>query len=164
MRSGLISYERSTMAENKIVFNLLKNTNTNLLSICLLLLRCLIGIYLFIAGAGKAMGWFGGFNIDATIQFYTKMGISIPLAYLSCYTEFIGGFLLIIGLFTRPAAFAVMINMLVATIVSLHAGLMGPASAQTPLLFLIVDIAILIAGPMSISFDNFLVKKFSGLT
>lgn len=159
MKSGLISSNSNTMAKNKAIFNLLNNTNHNLLSICLLLLRCLIGIYLFIAGAGKAMGWFGGFNIDATLQFYTKMGISLPFAYLSCYTEFIGGFLLVIGLFTRPAAFAVMINMLVATIVSLHAGLMGPASAQTPLLFLIVDIAILIAGPMSISLDNFLVKK-----
>jgi putative oxidoreductase len=149
------------MAENKVIFKFLNNTNTNLLNICLLLLRCLIGIYLFIAGAGKAMGWFGGFNIDATIQFYTKMGISLPLAYLSCYTEFIGGFLLIIGLFTRPAAFAVMINMLVATIISLHAGLIGPASAQTPFIFLIVDIAILIAGPMSISIDKLLVSKFS---
>jgi putative oxidoreductase len=107
------------------------------------------------------LGWFGGFNIDATIQFYTKMGISLPLAYLSCYTEFIGGFLLIIGLFTRPAAFAVMINMLVATIVSLQYGLMGPASAQTPLSFLIVDIVILIAGPMSISVDKLLVRKFT---
>jgi putative oxidoreductase len=149
------------MAENKVIFKLLNNTNTNLLSICLLLLRIFIGIYLFIAGAGKALGWFGGFNIDATIQFYTKMGISLPLAYLSCYTEFIGGFLLIIGLFTRPAAFAVMINMLVATIVSLQYGLMGPASAQTPLSFLIVDIVILIAGPMSISVDKLLVRKFT---
>jgi putative oxidoreductase len=149
------------MAENKVIFKLLNNTNTNLLNICLLLLRCLIGIYLFIAGAGKAMGWFGGFNIDATIQFYTKMGISLPFVYLSCYTEFIGGFLLVIGLFTRPAAFAVMINMLVATIISLHAGLVGPASAQTPFIFLIVDIAILIAGPMSISIDKLLVRKFS---
>ena len=149
------------MPENKAIFKLLNNTNTNLLSICLLLLRFLIGIYLFIAGAGKVLGWFGGFNIDATIQFYTKMGISLPFAYLSCYTEFIGGFLLIIGLFTRPAAFAVMINMLVATILSLHAGLMGPASAQTPLLFLIIDIAILIAGPMSISVDKLLIRNFS---
>ena len=149
------------MAENKVIFNLLNKTNTNFLSICVLLLRCLIGIYLFVAGAGKVMGWFGGFNIDATIQFYTKMGISSLFAYLSCYTEFLGGFLLTIGLFTRPAAFAVMINMLVATIISLHAGLIGPASAQTPLIFLIVDIAILIAGPMSISIDKLLVRKFS---
>jgi putative oxidoreductase len=149
------------MAKNKTISNLLNTTNTNLLSICVLLLRCLIGIYLFIAGASKVAGWFGGFNIDATIQFYTKMGISLPFAYLSCYTEFVGGLLLTIGLFTRPAAFAVMINMLVATIVSLQFGLMGPSSAQTPLFFLIVDIAILIAGPMSISIDKLLVRKFS---
>ena len=148
------------MAAKKVIFKLLNNTNTNLLSISLLLLRCLIGIYLFIAGAGKVMGWFGGYSIDATIQFYTKMGISVPFAYLSCYTEFIGGFLLTIGLFTRPAAFAVMINMFVATVISLHAGLIGPSSAQTPLIFLVVDIAILIAGPMSISIDKLIVRKF----
>jgi len=148
------------MTENKIIFKLLNGTNTSLVSVCVLLLRCLIGIFLFMAGAGKVLGWFGGYNMEATIQFYTKVGISVPLAYLSSYTEFIGGFLLTIGLLTRPVAFAIMINMSVATIISLSAGLMGPSSAQTPLTFLIVDIAILLAGPMSYSIDRLLIRKF----
>jgi putative oxidoreductase len=148
------------MIENKLIFKLLNGTNTSLVSFCVLLLRCLIGIFLFMAGAGKVLGWFGGYNMEATIQFYTKVGISVPLAYLSSYTEFIGGFLLTIGLLTRPAAFAIMINMSVATIISLSAGLMGPSSAQTPLTFLIADIAILLAGPMSYSIDSLLIRKF----
>jgi putative oxidoreductase len=148
------------MRENKFVFKTLYSTNTSLLSVCLLLLRCLIGIYLFIAGSGKLMGWFGGYGIEATLQGFTKMGIPLPLAYLSCYTEFIGGFLLIIGLLTRPAAFAIMINMLVATIVTLPGGLMGPTSAQTPLIFLIIAIVILLAGPVGYSIDRFIFRKF----
>ncbi len=49
--------------------------------------------------------------------FVFEMGISPFLAHLSCYTEFIGGFLLIVGLLARPAAFAIMINVLVAVLV-----------------------------------------------
>ncbi len=147
------------MKRNKIVYEIFNGTNFSLLNICLLLLRCLIGIYLFIAGAGKVAGWFGGIDMPATLEFFTKMGISAPLAYLSSYTEFIGGFLLTIGLFTRPVAFAVMINMIVATVVNLQGGLMGPSSAQTPLIFLTVDIGILIAGPMAYSLDNLIFRK-----
>src|SRR3990167_10554686 len=96
---------------------LLTETNTTLLNVSLLLLRLTVGIILFLAGAGKVLGWFGGQGIEATLDiFVSQMGIHPILAYLSCYTEFIGGFLLIVGLLTRPAAFALMINILVAAV------------------------------------------------
>lgn len=83
----------------------------------------------------------------------------MPLTYLSTYTEFLGGLLLIIGLLTRPVAFAVMINMLVATLVTLPHGFMGPTGAQTPFLFLVIDIVILLAGPMAFSVDRIIFGK-----
>jgi len=98
--------------------------------------------------------------MEATIQGFSKIGISIPLTYLSTFTEFTGGLLLIIGLLTRPAAFAVMINMLVATLVTLPHGFMGPTGAQTPFIFLVIDIVILLAGPMVYSIDMFIFRKF----
>ena len=137
---------------------LLTETNTTLLNVFLLLLRCTVGIILFIAGAGKVLGWFGGQGIEATIDLFVKdMGISPFLAYLSCYTEFIGGFLLIVGLLTRPAAFAIMINMLVAVLVTLPNGFL--AGASYPFSFMMSSIIILLAGPMAYSLDAWLVNR-----
>ncbi len=129
------------------------NTNSGLQNIALLLGRCTIGVLLFMAGSGKLFGWFGGYGLEPSLQGYGKLGISVPLAYLSIYTEFIGGFLLTIGLFTRPAAFAIMINMAVATILTLPSGFMGPTGAQSPFIFLIIDLMILLAGPKEYSID-----------
>jgi len=147
------------MAKNNLIVKILNETNPSLVSLSLLLLRCTIGILLFIAGSGKLFGWFGGFGMEATIQGFSKIGISMPLTYLSTFTEFTGGLLLIIGLLTRPAAFAVMINMLVATLVTLPHGFMGPTGAQTPFIFLVIDIVILLAGPMVYSIDMFIFRK-----
>lgn len=147
------------MKKNNLLVKILKDTNPNLLSLSVLILRCTIGILLFIAGSGKLFGWFGGYGMEATLQGFSKIGISMPLTYLSTYTEFLGGLLLIIGLLTRPVAFAVMINMLVATLVTLPHGFMGPTGAQTPFLFLVIDIVILLAGPMAYSVDRIIFGK-----
>lgn len=149
------------MNNNNLSFRLFKAANPALVSISVLLLRCTVGFLLFVAGSGKAFGWFAGYGMEATFQGYAKMGFSAPLAYLSMFTELLGGLLLVIGLLTRPAAFAIMINMIVATIVSLPGGFMGPAGAQTPFIFLMMDIAILLAGPMAYSLDTVIFKKSS---
>jgi len=147
------------MTQNPIFLKIFKDTNPTLVSIGLLLLRCTLGILLFIAGSGKLFGWFSGYGMKATIEGFGKIGISMPLIYLSTYTELIGGLLITIGLLTRPAAFAVMINMLVATLVTLPNGFMGPTGAQTPFIFLIIDIVILLCGPMTFSMDALFFKK-----
>lgn len=136
----------------------LTESNTTLLNVSILLLRLAVGIILFVAGAGKVMGWFGGQGIDATIDiFVSKMGIHPILAYLSCYTEFIGGFLLIVGLLTRPAAFAITINMLVATVLMLPNGFMTGASY--PFSVMVSSLVILLAGPMGYSLDALIFGK-----
>ena len=109
------------MISSNLNLNIIKGTNPTLASISVLLLRCTVGILLFMSGSGKIFGWFGGYGMEATLQGYAKMGFSSPLAHISMFTEFFGGLLLVAGLLTRPAAFAVMINMLIATIVSLPA-------------------------------------------
>lgn len=143
---------------------LLTETNRTLLNVSLLLLRLTVGIILFLAGAGKVLGWFGGMGIDATLDiFVSQMGIRPVLAYLSSYTEFIGGFLLIVGLLTRPAAFAIMINMLVAAVVTLPNGFLKGASY--PFSMMVSSIIILLAGPLAYSLDAWLLsgrKEFAG--
>ena len=147
------------MSNKKLILNLLEGTNGKLVSTSVLLLRCTIGLLLFAAGSGKVLGWFGGYGMVATLKGYATMGISAPLATLSAYTEFIGGILIAVGLLTRPAAFAVMINMVVATIVSLPNGFMSPTGAQSPFIFLMIDIAILAAGPLTYSLDSLIFRK-----
>jgi putative oxidoreductase len=140
---------------------ILTQTNNNLHSISILLLRLTIGIILFVAGAGKVLGWFGGMGLETTIGIFTsKMHIPAFLAYLSCFTEFIGGFLLITGLLTRPAAVAVFINMLVATIIVAPNGFLKGGAAY-PLTLTIISLVILLSGPMVYSLDAwiFRVKK-----
>jgi putative oxidoreductase len=130
-----------------------------LLNISFLLARCTIGVLLFMAGAGKLFGWFGGTGVAVSLEFYSGMGFSSPLAYMSMITEFLGGFLLTIGFLTRPAAFAVMINMAVATLLSLPAGFRGPMGAQIPFLYLVIDFMILLAGPMAYSLDRYIFRE-----
>ena len=137
------------MTNKNTIIKLLTETNIKLLSVCLLLLRCTAGVILFVAGSGKVFGWFGGAGMELTVKtFVTQFGIPAPLAYLSSFTELIGGFLLIVGLLTRPAAFAVMINMFVATIVTLPNGFL--TAAAFPFSLLIGAVIIQLAGPMAI--------------
>ena len=147
------------MAVNNLISKVFKDTNSSFISLGILFLRFTIGILLFVAGSGKVLGWFGGYGVEATLQGYGKMGFSALLAYLSMYTEFFGGLLLTVGLLTRLSAFAIMINMLVATIVTLPNGFMGPTGAQTPFLFLVIDVVILLTGPMAFSLDFILFRR-----
>jgi putative oxidoreductase len=133
--------------------NLLTQTNTRLLSLSMLLLRWTVGIILFVLGAGKVMGWFGGIGMEATLGNFAKMGIPEFWAYVSCYTEFIGGFLLIIGFLTRPAAFAMFINMLVAVIVKGPTDFFAPGGGAYPFTLMICSLVILLIGPMAYSVD-----------
>lgn len=146
------------MLKNKTTIKILTVNNYALLSTSVLLLRCTIGIILFVAGAGKVFGWFGGFGMEQTIKFFSQIGISVPLTYLSSYTEFLGGLLLAFGLFTRPVAFAVVINMLVATIVTLPNGFIAKNGASYPFIFLVISVVILLTGPMAYSVDALIIK------
>lgn len=132
------------------------DTNIKALSTAILLMRIMAGLILFVSGAGKAMGWFGGFGLPATIEmFKTNMHLSTFWIYVSCYTEFIGGFLIIIGLLTRVAATALFINMLVATLfVGFKNFFMG--GAAYPCLLMVIFLFLLLSGPMAFSVDALL--------
>lgn len=138
----------------------LTTTNPNLISLGVFLIRVMIGLILFVAGAGKALGWFNGMGIDITIQmFRDHVGISAPWGYISTYAEFIGGALLFIGLFTRVAAFILAINMCVAVIVVGMKDFFGPQGAAYPCLIFVGCVLIALTGPMKISLDAVLERN-----
>lgn len=134
-------------------------TNTRALNIAILLLRIMAGLTLFIAGAGKVAGWFGGFGMTTTRQmFETNMHLSAFWTYVSSYSEFIGGFLIIVGLLTRVAATALFINMLVATLfVGFKNFFMG--GAAYPCLLMVIFLALIFTGPMAYSIDALARRK-----
>lgn len=77
-------------------------------------LRITLGTIFFMHGSQKVLGWFGGHGLAESAAMMGKMGIPAPLAYLSIFTEFLGGILLIVGALTRVVGIALIINMAVA--------------------------------------------------
>ncbi|HEY2294390.1 MAG TPA: DoxX family protein, partial [Thermoanaerobaculia bacterium] len=74
------------------------------------------------------------------------------LGYVSALTEFLGGILLVVGLFTRFAAFMVAGNMLVALLfVDIHHGYHG---AEYPLALIALALMILFHGPGTAALDR----------
>lgn len=83
-----------------------------LLNVGLFGLRVLAGTGLAYHGFGKV---FGG-NMAGFAQGVAKLGFPAPdfFAWAAALSEFLGGILLILGLFTRPSAFFVFVTMAVA--------------------------------------------------
>jgi putative oxidoreductase len=78
-------------------------------------LRLVLGVIFFAHGAQKMLGWFGGYGFTGTMGFFTgMMHIPAVFAFLAIAAEFFGGIGLILGLFTRVAAFGVLCHMIVA--------------------------------------------------
>ena len=86
-----------------------------------LITRLTLGLVMFPHGAQKVLGWFGGYGFSGTMNFFTgQMHIPALFAFLAIAAEFAGSIALIIGLFSRVAAFGIAVNMIVATL-TVHA-------------------------------------------
>ena len=81
-----------------------------------LALRVLVGIIFAAHGSQKLFGWFGGYGLEGTGQFFGSIGLNpgYLLALLAGAAEFFGGLALILGLLVRPAAAALAFAMLIA--------------------------------------------------
>ena len=63
-------------------------------------LRIAAGLFLVPHGAQKLFGWFGGYGVEATGQFFaSKLGLPASLALVAGLIEFAGGLALALGLF-----------------------------------------------------------------
>jgi len=112
-------------------------------------------------------GWGKVHNLAKVTSFFTDLGIPAPglnAAFVSGL-ELVGGFLLIVGLFSRPIAFMMTINMLVAYITADREALMsifsdpGKFYGATPYTFFFASLMILIFGPGRFSLDAILLPK-----
>ncbi len=115
--------------------------------LALLVLRLALGAIMIAHGYHKV---FGGLSRHA--GFVASLGIPGWLGYVSALTEFIGGMLLMAGLFTRIAAIAVCINLVVAVFkVHWHQGLVG--GYEFPLSLAAIAFALIFYGSGPISID-----------
>jgi putative oxidoreductase len=81
-----------------------------------LALRIPVGIVFAAHGAQKLLGWFGGYGLEGTGQFFASIGLQpgYLMALLAGLAEFLGGLALILGVLVRPAAAALAFAMLIA--------------------------------------------------
>lgn len=119
------------------------------------LLRIVAGLLFMPHGAQKLFGMFGGMGPDGgTAKFPDQMFIAGVL-------EFFGGVLLALGLFTRPVALLLAIEMLVAYFMA-HAP-HGPIPmlnhGELALMYFIVFLYLSAAGPGPWSLDHAMRKK-----
>ncbi|MGW8311761.1 MAG: DoxX family protein [Desulfuromonadales bacterium] len=77
-----------------------------------LVLRVMLGIVFLPHGAQKVLGWFGGYGLEGTLNYFTQtMGIPLVLAILVIAVEFLGAMALIVGFLTRLIAFGIACDM-----------------------------------------------------
>lgn len=96
---------------------------------------------------------FGGLHHH--VQFVTSLGLPAWSAYLSAFAEFFGGLLVLVGLFTRIAAFAICVDLSVAIAkVHFQHGLMGNGGYEFPLAVATIAFALIFFGGGPIAFDH----------
>ena len=126
-------------------------------------LRITLGAVMFPHGAQKMLGWFGGYGLEGTMNFFTiQMGIPAFFAFLAILAEFAGALGLITGLLTRVAALGIASVMIVA-ILTAHLsngffmnwyGNQKGEGFEYHLLALGIAFAVLVKGGGAYSFDS----------
>ena len=117
--------------------------------LALVALRLTLGVIFIGHSSHKVYG-----HLHEYANFIGSLGVPAWLGYVSAFTEFLGGVLLILGSLTRIAAFALLIDMIVA-IAKVHwkHGLMGNGGYEFPLALATIAFALIFLGAGPISID-----------
>ena len=142
-------------------YAILIRASSSLQSPFLLAVRLYWGWQFHVTGSGKLH------DISKPIDYFTSLGIpaSAANAWFITLLEFIGGFLLVIGLASRPVALLLVCDMIVAYIVADREALMSifrdpdKFYAAAPYTFLFASLIVLIFGPGRFSFDAWIAAR-----
>jgi putative oxidoreductase len=120
------------------------------------LIRITAGLMLVPHGAQKLFGWFGGYGIEATGQFFaSKLHLPASLALAAGLIEFFGGMMLALGLGTRVVA-ALVAGMMAVAVTQVHLGagfFWTSGGFEYPLFWGIVALAFVLRGGGRYSLD-----------
>src|SRR5215813_2055209 len=120
------------------------------------LVRVTAGLLLVPHGAQKLFGWFGGYGIEATGQFFaSKLGLPPSLAVVAGLVEFVGGLMLAAGLATRVVA-ALVAGLMTVAVLQVHLGngfFWTDGGFEYPLFWGVVALAFVLRGGGRYSLD-----------
>jgi putative oxidoreductase len=146
------------------MLKMLVKTETDYL---LALSRLVLGFLFFVHGSQLLLGWFGGFGLSGSMQFFTQqLGIPAVFAFLAIAAQFFGGILLIVGLAGRIAALVIICNMVVA-VAKVHwqygllmnwFGTQKGEGFEYHLLVITIGLLVVIRGSGALSLDRLLVR------
>jgi putative oxidoreductase len=96
-------------------------TDLQTLSIGLLLVRVVIGLLMAAHGAQKLFGWFGGYGLKTTGEFFVQLGFQPGSAFAAAasVTEIVSGLLIAFG-FLGPIGPALMISVMIVAAITVH--------------------------------------------
>jgi putative oxidoreductase len=135
---------------------------SNLQSALLLFVRVYWGVQMAQTGWGKLH------NLSHVTEFFSSLGLPFPgfTAAFIASLEFVGGLLLIVGLFSRFIGLILTVDMLTAYIMADREALFSIFSdtskfyAAAPYTFLCATLLIMIFGPGKVSLDTLLLRYF----
>jgi putative oxidoreductase len=129
--------------------------------------RVTLGVIFFAHGSQKVFGWFGGYGLKGTTDYFVSTGLPRVVAYAVCFFELLGGIGLVLGLATRLAALAI-ITVMIGAIAKVHwpHGLFinwelatGKGHGfEANLAFIAMAVACVIAGGGALSLDALLMR------
>src|SRR6202162_5925508 len=135
-------------------------TNFETIGIGLLLVRIVIGLIMAAHGAQKLLGWFGGYGLRGTGQFFEQIGFQPGPAFAAAasISEIVSGLLVTFG-FLGPVGPALMISVMIVAAMTVHweHGLFAANNGiELPLLYGITAFGLALTGFGQYSLDSLL--------
>src|SRR5437667_3260160 len=131
-----------------------------MLSIGLLIARIVIGLIMAAHGSQKLFGWFGGYGLSQTGEFFIGLGFRPGKAFAAAasFTEITSGLLAALG-FLGPIGPALMISVMIVAMMTVHRGhglFATTGGHEVPLLYATVALGLALTGYGQYSLDALL--------
>ena len=128
-------------------------------SIGILVARVIIGLLMAAHGAQKMFGWFGGYGLSTTGQFFEQIGFRPGSAFAgaAAISEIASGLLVALG-FLGPVGPALMISVMIVAAVTVHwgKGIIGKDGIELTLLYATAALGLAVTGFGQYSLDALL--------
>ncbi len=128
-----------------------------MVSVGLLIVRVAVGLMMAAHGTQKLFGWFGGYGLQKTGDFFAQLGFrpGRALAAAASLSEIAGGLLIALGLL-GPIGPALILSVMIVAAVTVHWGhgfFATTNGIELPLLYSVAAIGLALTGPGPYSLD-----------
>jgi putative oxidoreductase len=136
-----------------------------MLDLGLLIARLIVGLLVAAHGTQKLFGWFGGYGLEATGDFFGKLGFQPGRLFATTagLGELVSGLLIALG-FLGPVGPAILLAVMIVAAISVHwkNGLFAATNGiELPLLYGTAAVRFALAGPGRYSLDDLLGIRFA---